>query len=323
VRVAVVIPTLNGRELLARALESLSSQTRPGVVIVADNGSQDGTAELVAERFPTARLVRFERNLGFGRAINLALHGVEAEAVVLVNNDVVCEPEFLERICAPLARPQMGMVAGVLTQEAAPDRIDSAGIELDVTLRSWDYLWNRPLEDLDRAPAPLGPCGGAAAYRLEVFRRLGGFDERLFAYWEDVDLAIRFQESGWRCALAAGARALHRHGATLGAATKSQRTLDAFGRGFVLGRYAPLPRRAPWRLGAALVDAALLARKPDRDVLAARRRGIRAGAGAGGPALSRSPVQVPLGTALRRHLQMLRLGMSGALPEHYAGADRS
>jgi N-acetylglucosaminyl-diphospho-decaprenol L-rhamnosyltransferase len=322
VRVVVVIPTLNGRDLLARALESLESQTGPGEVVVADNGSFDGTSELVAERFPEVRVVRFEENLGFGRAINRALEGVDADLLVLVNNDVVCEPDFVARICAPLERADVGMVAGVLTQQAAPELIDTAGIELDPTLRSWDYLWNRPLAELGGAIAPLGPCGGAAAYRLEEFRRLGGFDERLFAYWEDVDLAIRFRESGWSCALAPTARAAHRHGGTFGAATLRQRTLDAFGRGFVLGRYAPLRRRPLARLAALLTDLALLVRKPDRRaVLGARRRGLRAGTGAGGPELSRSPVEVSLREALGRHLRVLRLSLRGELPQHFASGD--
>ncbi|MDQ4082581.1 MAG: glycosyltransferase family 2 protein, partial [Actinomycetota bacterium] len=203
-QVTVVIPTLNARELLTAALESLVGQTRRADVVVVDNGSTDGTAELVRERFPHVRIVRNETNLGFGRAINrVGLVLDEGEVLVLVNNDVVCEPQFLERICAPFERGDVGMVAGVLVQPSVPARIDSAGIELDVTLRAWDYLWNEGLERLEEPlPAPVGPCGGAAAYRLRPFRELGGFDETLFAYWEDVDLALRFREAGWRCALA-------------------------------------------------------------------------------------------------------------------------
>ena len=179
---------------------------------MADNASTDGSAEMVRERFPEVRLVRHEENLGFGRAIDLAMEGVDADVLVVLNNDLVCEPEFMERVVAPFERAEVGMVAGVLVQAAAPSLIDSAGIELDATLRSWDYLWNRPVAELGPAtPAPLGPCGGAAAYRLREMRKLGGFEDRLFAYWEDVDLAIRFREAGWECALAPDARAEHRH----------------------------------------------------------------------------------------------------------------
>ena len=91
------------------------------------------------------------------------------------------------------------MVAGVLLQGSAPNLVDSAGIELDTTLRSWNMLWNRPSTKSRMAGDPVGPCGGAAAYRADAFVELGGFDERFFAYWEDVDLALRFRLAGWGC----------------------------------------------------------------------------------------------------------------------------
>ncbi len=90
----VVIPTLNGRERLLRTLESLERQTAEADVVVVDNASTDGTAEAVAERFPAVRVVRNERNLGFGAAINRAALDLDGDVLVLVNNDVVCEPEF-------------------------------------------------------------------------------------------------------------------------------------------------------------------------------------------------------------------------------------
>src|SRR3954451_10356739 len=102
-RGTVVIPTLNGRELLAEALSSLQAQTVGVDVVVVDNASTDGTAELVAERFPDVRVVRNDANLGFGRAVNRVALGLDADVLVLVNNDVVCEPTFVERLLAPLA----------------------------------------------------------------------------------------------------------------------------------------------------------------------------------------------------------------------------
>jgi GT2 family glycosyltransferase len=99
----VVIPTLNGRERLLKTLASLEQQSPRASVVVIDNGSNDGTAEAVAERHPDVRVVRHERNLGFGAAINSAALELEGDILVLVNNDVVCEPAFLERITAPFA----------------------------------------------------------------------------------------------------------------------------------------------------------------------------------------------------------------------------
>ena len=194
VRAVVVIPTFNARDLLADALASIEAQTVPVEIVVVDNASTDGTVEMLETRFPRVAVVRNSENLGFGRAVN---RGVEdaaaADVIVLVNNDAVCEPDFMERLLDRSPTPAVGMVAGVLLQGSAPELVDSAGIELDTTLRSWDMLWNRPVDELAHAAEPVGPCGGAAAYRRSAFVELGGFDERFFAYWEDVDLALRFR----------------------------------------------------------------------------------------------------------------------------------
>src|SRR5215475_11684501 len=116
VRATVVIPTLNARELFSQALEALEQQTVEHDVIVVDNASTDGTAELLAERFPHVQVVRVDENLGFGRAVNRGVEHVESDALVLINNDVVCEPAFIERIIEPLAAGTASMAAGVLLQ---------------------------------------------------------------------------------------------------------------------------------------------------------------------------------------------------------------
>ena len=280
---AVVIVTFDGRERLARALASLASQTAPPEqVIVVDNASTDGTVDWLRAEHPAVELVVNGENLGFGRAVNIGAAVAREEHLVLVNNDVVCEPGFMAAITRPFADQRVGMVAGVLLQEADPGYIDTAGLVLDRTLRSWDHLGGQPVAILDRLPAaPAGPCGGAAAYRTGAFRELGGFDESLFAYWEDVDLAIRMRDAGWECALAADARALHAHGATTGAMSPRMRQLDAYGRGFVVGRYGVM-RRGPATAGAAaLLDwpvfAVHAAARREIEPLRARRRGIRAG----------------------------------------------
>jgi N-acetylglucosaminyl-diphospho-decaprenol L-rhamnosyltransferase len=301
----VVIPTLNGRALLAEALEALHHQSAPPAdVFVVDNASTDGTADMVRADFPDVHLLRNETNLGFGRAINRAAFAASGDVLVLVNNDVVCDERFLERIAAPLAG-ERGIVAGVLTQWKRPELIDSAGIVLDRTLRSWDHLAGRPVAELSASTAPpFGPCGGAAAFALSLFQEAGGFDEHLFAYWEDVDMALRLREAGATCALAHDARALHRHSASLGARSKRQAELDAFGRGYVLGKYAPLRRRPGLRALAAAYDwpvmgiEALVRRQPSP--LWQRLRGARTGAGVPAPALVRTTASVSLRDAVAR-----------------------
>lgn len=321
-RATVVIPTFNGRSILTEALESLERQTIDHGVVVVDNASTDGTRDLLAERFPRVRVVALDRNLGFGRAVNRGVAAVETELVVLLNNDAICEPEFIERLIEPFSEDGVGMAAGVLLQHDRPSLVDSAGIELDTTLRSWDAYWNRPAADLDDAPDPVGPCGGAAAFRTDVYREVGGFDEVFFAYWEDVDLALRIRLAGHRCRRAPRARALHKHGATLGAASPRQRKLEAFGRAYVLARYRVARRGVLTRAKIAVLDwpvllVHLLVRR-EAGPLRERTRGTVAG-------LRQPPLRPPLelamvsfGEALGRQFGLLRLRATGGLPTHFS-----
>ncbi len=322
-RAVVVIPTLNACERLADAVASLEAQTFPVDIVVVDNASSDGTLQMLAKRFPRVTVVRNTENLGFGRAVNRgAREAGDADVIILVNNDAVCAPDFVARLLAPFEDPAVGMVAGVLLQAAAPDLIDSAGIELDTTLGSWDYLWNRPVTALATADDPIGPCGGAAAYRASAFVELGGFDEALFAYWEDVDLALRLGAAGWRCVLAPDARAVHEHGQTLGAASPAARQLEAFGRGYVLAKFRVARGRPHVRAKIALLDwpplAIHLVARRESAPIRARRRGRALGLGT---AAHRAPLElatVSLGAALRRRADQLRLRLRGDLPAHFA-----
>lgn len=321
--VTVVIPTLDARDLLRRTLESLERQTSPPhQVVVVDNASRDGTAEMVRRRFPSMEVIRNATNLGFGRAVNLGAAAARGELLVLLNNDIVCEPGFLAAIARPFANPAVGMVAGVLTQMRAPGRIDSAGIELDVTLGSADYLGDEPLQALVGALDPVGPCGGAAAYRLDAYKAAGGFDEHLFAYWEDVDLALSLRLAGWRCRLASDALAEHHHGATLGAGSPRQRELDAFGRAYVLAKYGVVRREPARLLQVAVRDwpalaIHLLVRRECRPVLS-RFRGGRQGRRnrelRGAP---RDVASVSFAQTLLRQARFLGKRYTGRLPQHY------
>jgi hypothetical protein len=118
---------------------------------------------------------------------------------------------------------------------------------LDSTLSVFDYLNGEPLTRLDRElPDPIGPCAAAAAFDRAAFLTAGGFDENLFAYWEDVDLVLRLRLLGARCALANGARGDHAHSATLGSGSARKNYLMGFGRGYVLRKWGALtPSRLP------------------------------------------------------------------------------
>jgi N-acetylglucosaminyl-diphospho-decaprenol L-rhamnosyltransferase len=242
---AVYIPNFNGIEWIGRALRSLREQSRPVEVVVVDNGSSDDSVALVREQFPEVKLVELGRNIGFGPALNRAVAEHPAEALILLNNDVECEPRFVEGLLEQLGEG-IDSVAGVLVQERSPGLIDSAGVVADSTLMGFDYLHGEPVDAALTAADPLGPTGGAALYRRAAFDAVGGFDERIFLYYEDLDLALRLAAAGGRCRLAGEARALHAYSASLGAASGRKFAHTGWSRGYMLRRYGVMssPRLA-------------------------------------------------------------------------------
>jgi GT2 family glycosyltransferase len=240
-RPTIYIPNLDGRDRLAALIESLRAQTRPAEVVVVDNGSTDGSQELLRGDFPEVELLELGENVGFGPALNRAVAATAGDPVVLLNNDVVCEPRFVEALLEPAARGAE-MVAGVLLDGRDPRLIDSAGVIADRTLMGFDYLNGKPREDAAAAPAPLGPTGGAALFSRAAFDAVGGFDERIFLYYEDLDLALRLRAGGARCELAPDAAAIHAYSQTLGAASGAKYARTGWSRGYMLRRYGVMGR---------------------------------------------------------------------------------
>jgi len=281
VRPAVYIPNFNGSAQLGRTLRGLAAQTQPTDVVLVDNGSADDSVELARGELPGIEVLELGENLGFGPALNRAVAAHPADALILLNNDAEPEPRFVEALLDGLGGG-VDSVAGVLLQERAPELIDSAGVVADTTLMGFDYLHGEPVETAAGAADPLGPTGGAALYRREAFEAVGGFDERIFLYYEDLDLSLRLAAGGRRCRLAPGARALHSYSASLGAASAAKYARTGWSRGYMLRRYGVMrnPRLA---LRALACEGALCAGQLLKDRTAAglkgRLRGWRDGAG--------------------------------------------
>jgi GT2 family glycosyltransferase len=279
----VVIPTWNGRDLLERCLKSLEGQTLEHRVIVVDNGSQDDTAELVREQFPNVVLVELERNYGFAAAVNRGVERGDGQFVALVNNDVECDPPFLEQIVAPFDDERVAMVAGLLLR---PGRgaIDGYGVECDATLAAYPRFADAPYpETRVHDDGLLGPSGGAAAYRRDAYSAAGGLDEGTFAYMEDVDLALRLRGAGWTATGAPDATGIHLGSATFGHRSRTQVEIAGASRAYMLRKYGVLGRglaTGAWALGVE-VGVTLIDTIAGRDLAAARGRlnGWKAAAG--------------------------------------------
>jgi GT2 family glycosyltransferase len=198
-----VIPNWNGWRWLPGCLASLTSQTRaPERVVVVDNGSSDESLQLLAASYPEVEVIALDRNTGFAHAANRGIEAVSSEAVALVNTDVQLEADWLERVTAVLERDAgLGAVACKMTDLQDPRLLYDAG---DVLRRDGVCEQRgRFTRDDGRYDAPgelFAACAGAALYRREAVLSVGGFDERFFSYLEDVDLGLRLQLAGWRCA---------------------------------------------------------------------------------------------------------------------------
>jgi N-acetylglucosaminyl-diphospho-decaprenol L-rhamnosyltransferase len=253
----VVIPVHNRWELTESCLRHLQAQTVLNTVIVCDNDSTDGTPERLRNEFPEVRLVQLDRNLGFPAACNRGVEAGAGEIVVLLNNDVDCRPDFLERIVAPFHGDEiLGSVAALLLKPGE-EVIDSFGLTADVTLAGYPRLRDFPVEAAQTVdPVLIGPLGGAGAYRRAAWEEVGGLDEGVFIYGEDVELSLRLRAAGWSTAGAADAIAVHIGSATMATRSSRQRYEGGFARGYFLRRYGVLRSRVGPR--AALTEAAVV-----------------------------------------------------------------
>jgi N-acetylglucosaminyl-diphospho-decaprenol L-rhamnosyltransferase len=253
----VVVPVHNGWRMTKRCLELLQTQTLSHTAIVCDNGSMDRTADNIRSSFPEALLVELGANVGFPAACNRGAAAGSAEIVVLLNNDVECRPDFLEQLVAPLtAGNQLGSASPLLLRPGE-ERIDSFGLAVDATLAGYPRLRGLPAEAVySTCPSLIGPTGAAGAYRRRAWEEVGGLDEGVFAYGEDVDLALRLHAAGWMAAGAAAAVAIHVGSASAIARSRWQRYQGGFSRGYFLRRYRILHGRSALRALATEAIAA-------------------------------------------------------------------
>jgi GT2 family glycosyltransferase len=306
----VVVVAFNRFDLTERCLRHLAAQTRAHRLIVCDNGSTDGTAARTAQLRPDAELIRFDANQAFAVACNAGVAAGSGDVVVLLNNDVDCRPDFLERLVAPLQRdPAIGSVAALCIRPDG-EHIDSIGMTSDVTLSGFPRLQGRPIADAGRpSPVLTGPAGTAAAYRRSAWTQVEGLDEGFFAYNEDFDLALRLRTAGWATAAAPDAIGVHLGSATHGHRSAWQRRHGGFGRGYVMRRYGLLRGRGALR--AAVTEGIVIVGDMviSRDLAAARGRFAGWRAAGTLPARGRPPLDAIDGSITLRDAIALRRGV--------------
>ena len=213
--VAVVIVNFNGEALLPDCLAALAAQTLTvDEIVVADNGSRDGSVALLRAHHPAVRVLELGRNLGFAGGANRGVRATAAPWVCVLNSDATPAPDWLaELMAAP--REERTWALGSVLVSAATGRIESAGDQYSAAGYAYKLLRDHPLDALPGEPYRVFAAPGAAPLlRRDVFDALGGYEERFFLYYEDVDLAFRAVLAGWHALLVPSARVVHRLGAT-------------------------------------------------------------------------------------------------------------
>jgi GT2 family glycosyltransferase len=254
------VVTWQGAHLLPACLASLEAQTIDHDVVVVDNASTDGTAELLAARFPDVRVVTMTSNTGFSGGVHAGLAAANTPLVALLNNDAVAEPEWLASLVGHLdAHPEAAAVTSrMLLAGTDPARLNNTG----VVLLPDGYGADRGLgEKPDAYPSPeevFGFSGGAALLRREALLQVGAFPERFFLYYEDTDASWRLRLAGWTVRYEPGAVVHHEHAATSDRTSESFAFYNERNRLLMLARCAPGPFAAACWARFLLTTASLV-----------------------------------------------------------------
>jgi GT2 family glycosyltransferase len=212
-RSTTIIVTYNHGAHIERCLSTLlPTLSLDDDVIVVDNASADGTADAVAQSFPSVRLIRNAHNVGFGSACNQAARETTADYLAFLNPDTEPRLGWIDALLASLqARPDAGLATPKLLLMSNPRRIDTFGHDIHISGIATCRGWDEPAESYSEpqeVPAISGACFAVSHRR---FDQLGGFDEQLFLYYEDDDLSLRARLAGNVCLAVPAAQVLHDH----------------------------------------------------------------------------------------------------------------
>ncbi len=261
--VSAIIPTWNRADLLRSILANLRGQSRPpDQVIVIDNGSTD-TTQLVAREFPVD-LVVFPENRGFAPAVNEGIRKATGDWLLILNNDVVLEPEWLERLLASAEEEQAWFAAGKLLRLDDTQTLDGSWDLVSRAAYAWRCGFGRPDGSAwsVRRKIRFAPMT-AALFHRRVFEQIGLLETRFESYYEDVDFGVRCALAGLQGVYEPAAIAMHMGKSTLGKNAGRVMFLTARNQVLLLAKHYPVEtlRRFAWPILVGQMLALLVAAK--------------------------------------------------------------
>lgn len=234
-QVAVVILNFNGKKWLERFLPSVVAYSDNAKIVVADNGSTDHSVEFLHTNFPQVQIIAFQENLGFCKGYNKALAQIEAEYFVLLNSDVEVSENWLKKMIKFMEEnPHVQVCQPKIKSFYQKTHFEYAGAAGGM-LDKWGFAFCRgrifdSIEEdngqyNDNSPI-FWASGACMCVRASVWRDLGGFDEYLFAHFEEIDFCWRVQNQGGAVYLCAESEVFHVGGGTLNASNPRKTFLN-------------------------------------------------------------------------------------------------
>jgi GT2 family glycosyltransferase len=277
-KTAVIVLSWNGAADTLACLASLAKVRQPEfTVILADNGSTDGTVALVRQAFPEVEILELGRNLGFAAGNNAAfrsLHGRGFDRVVFLNNDTVVDPGFLQPLLDELQKPWVGIAAPKILYMDDPGRIWYAGGVLESATGLIEHTGIRqPDGPRFDTPEPVWYATGCClGMRSRDFEAVGSFDERFRMYGEDVDLSIKVRKRGLIVMYQPASRIWHRVSASSGGEMnlgkqlrKSGAAMTLFAKHGMIGGLVLYPLLLPFRSVLGLLRFQLFRRASSQE----------------------------------------------------------
>jgi len=236
-KVTISLVTWNGEKYLPWLVNSLKDQTfNDWQLLVLDNASTDRSVEIIENSFPEASLIKQKKNIGFAKAHNLIINWSDSDYVLVLNQDVILEPDYLAKLVHFLGKhPHVASVAGKLmywdfAEGRKTDIIDSFGLKINRQRKVCDWASGEKDFVLDNQEV-FGLSGALALFRRKALAMVAQqlpdghweyFDEDFFAYKEDIDLAWRLRCAGWQNWLLTDAYAWHHRTVSVGGARKNR-----------------------------------------------------------------------------------------------------